>query len=67
MLFQLQDVLSNQSGEALKKLKAAAQVEKDLRDQLGTVKFASKAYEESFKRAKRIREEALAEVITTHH
>lgn len=54
--------LEDESGEAVKKLKAAAQIEKELKHQLGKLRFAAKEYEDSYNLLHRTREEALTKV-----
>ena len=59
-----QDLLGIESSEALKKLTAAAETEKDLKHQLGKVKFAAKEFEDSYQTIYKSREDALAKVNT---
>ena len=58
----MQATLENEGSEAVKKLKAAAKTEKELRHQLGKVRFAAKEFEDSYNLIYRTREEALAKV-----
>ena len=58
----LQVTLENESTEAVRNLKAAAKTEKELRHQLGKVRFAAKEFEDSYNLIYKTREEALAKV-----
>ena len=50
----------------MRKLKAAAKTEKELRHQLGKVRFAAKEFEDSYNLIYKTREEALAKVPKIH-
>lgn len=52
--------LNKESSEAVRKLKAAAKTEKELRHQLGKVRFAAKEFEDSYNLIYKTQEEALS-------
>ena len=58
----LQDIQGKEAGEALRKLTAAASSEKELRHQLGKVRFAAKELEDSYNALHSEKEAALAKV-----